>query len=197
MHNQMQMLFFQLLGICQCANKIWCCRLQFSPVQTAFHASIHTNSFKTEVAMKRSTDDVSNTTDVPDHIMLEPQGPHPISFFLSSLPLKHSLVSLLMLYFPCLGDPNEFLLLTLSLRKVSLYSKLPVTYGSGSFKLLSTFHCFQDFSHSLSWLSALQMQDSSWVLFDRDNSLLPSSTGPDDLRCLFHFSFCDSCQQTL
>lgn len=67
---------------------------------------------------------------------------------------------------------EQVLAIDTSSQEVSLYSKFPVTYGRGSFKLLTTSHCFQDFSRSLSWLSVLQIQDSSWVLFDRQPSFL-------------------------
>lgn len=70
------------------------------------------------------------------------------------------LIKMLMLHFLCLSDLNFFCCWHLSLLKVSLYRKLLATYGSGSFKLLCTFHCFQVFSHSLFWLPVLQTQIS-------------------------------------
>lgn len=126
--------------------------------------------------------------------MLEPQGPHPIPFFLSILPLKHSLVSLLMLYFPCLSDLSKFLLLILPLRRCPFTQSFQSRTGGGvlSFLLLFT-------ASKTSVVPSPGCQCSKFKIppgsFLTDNPLLPSSTGPDDLRCLFQpKGYCDSCQ---
>lgn len=138
-------------------------------------------------AVQRCTDSVAHTTDLPNSRLylnhheppaygLQDLTSKPI-FPLSFLPLKCLFSSQTAHAFFSLSQWT-FLLLTPHLMKVCLHSELPATYGSGSCKLLSTHRCFQDFSHSLSWLPVLQIQTSYRVFHDRDNLLLPSSSRP-------------------